>query len=329
VNFLDMWRLIVAHDERLLVWRRGRWKAGWAALGVIAALVMFVALSLSAWFTVRDFAGNEVEKAQVLAAMGDNAGPMVGNPYSILNFLMIGVGGLVMVGLAAGIQRQSLTGFIVLAGTFRWQRFWRMAGALAVLQAVSLVLTLQFYAEDIVFRAGAFQNPLFLAALVALIAIQTFGEELFFRGYLFHTWVAIMPRPVLVALFWSAVFALIHVWNPDVALDPVPSLLSIFLFALFAQWLVSRTGALDAAWGLHFANNMVAFLLIQAKPGYESDTALIQFTDSILATGGSYALDPINYGAMVGGYALLLWLVTNPRSPFFLEPNDQGQIGQS
>jgi membrane protease YdiL (CAAX protease family) len=329
VNFLDWWRLFVARDDRLLSWRRGRWKPVWAVLGFVAALVMFVALSLTAWFTVRDFAGSEAEKAQVLAAMGDNVGPMVGNPYSILNFLMIGVGGLLMVGLAATIQRQRLADFIVLAGTFRWQRFWRMAGALAVLQAVSLVLTLQFYAEDIVFRSGAFQNPLFLAAVVALIAIQTFGEELFFRGYLFHSWGAIVPRPVLVALFWSAVFALIHIWNPDVALDPVPSLLSIFLFALFAQWLVSRTGALDAAWGLHFANNIAAFLLIQAKPGYESDTALIQFTDTVLANGGSYALDPVNYGAMIGGYALLWWLVTNPRSPFFLEPEGKSQSSPS
>jgi uncharacterized protein len=320
VSFLDWWRFIVARDERLLLWRRGRWKPVWAVLGLVASFVMFVALSLAVWFTLRDFAGSEDEKAQVLAAMGDNAGPVVGNPYSILNFLMIGVGGLVMVGLAAGIQRQRLADFIILAGTFRWQRFWRMAGALAVQQAISLVLILQFYAEDIVFRAGAFQNPLFLAALVALIAIQTFGEELFFRGYLFHTWSAIWPRPVLVALFWSAIFALIHFWNPDVALDPVPSLLSIFLFALFAQWLVSRTGALDAAWGLHFANNVAAFLLIQARPGYESDTSLIQFTDTVLANGGSYALDPVNYGAMIGGYTLLWWLVTNPRSPFFLSP---------
>jgi uncharacterized protein len=320
VSFLDWWRFIVARDERLLLWRRGRWKPVWAVLGLVASFVMFVALSLAVWFTLRDFAGSEDEKAQVLAAMGDNAGPVVGNPYSILNFLMIGVGGLVMVGLAAGIQRQRLADFIILAGTFRWQRFWRMAGALAVQQAISLVLILQFYAEDIVFRAGAFQNPLFLAALVALIAIQTFGEELFFRGYLFHSWAAIVPRPMLVALFWSAVFALIHFWNPDVALDPVPSLLSIFLFALFAQWLVSRTGALDAAWGLHFANNVAAFLLIQARPGYESDTSLIQFTDTVLANGGSYALDPVNYGAMIGGYTLLWWLVTNPRSPFFLSP---------
>ncbi len=329
MNVLDWWRLFAARDERLLGWRRGRWKPVWAVLALVAALVMFVALSLTVWFTLRDLAGSEDEKAQVLAAMGDNAGPMVGNPYSILNFLMIGVGGLVMVGLAAAIQQRRLTDFIILAGTFRWQRFWRMVAALAVLQAVSLVLTLQFYAEDIVFRSGAFQNPLFLAAVVALIAIQTFGEELFFRGYLFHSWAAIVPRPMLVALFWSAVFALIHIWNPDVALDPVPSLLSIFLFALFAQWLVRRTGALDAAWGLHFANNIAAFLLIQAKPGYESDTSLIQFTDTVLANGGSYALDPLNYGAMIGGYALLWWLVANPRSPFFLEPNDQGQISQS
>ncbi len=48
--------------------------------------------------------------------------------------------------------------------------------------------------------------------------------------------------------------------------------LSIFLFGLFAQWLVARTGSLDAAWGPAFRQQpVVALWRAQATPGYVGD----------------------------------------------------------
>jgi len=303
----------------LLAWRQGRWGLGWTSLATAASIVLFVLLSVGVWIAARDLTVGDASAEQFAAATAEKAGPLVGNPYSLLTFLSLGLVGLAVVWAAAWIQGRSLFDFITLGGRFSWRRFWRMAGAFAALQAVAILAALSFLAEDASVRPGAFADPVFLAACVAVIALQSFGEELFFRGFLFHAWGAVWPRPIPVAIATSAFFAVIHAGNPDVALDPIPGLLSIFLFALFAQWLVARTGSLDAAWGLHFANNLVAFLVIQAKPGYDSDTAAIVYTDAVLARGGSYAGDPLYLFAMIGSFVVLAWLATDRRSPFWLE----------
>ncbi len=312
-------RAALAPSRTLIAWRFGRWGLGWTLLATFAGVVLFVLLSIGVWVAVREFLVDAASLPRFAAATAENAGPLVGNPYSLVNLISIGLIGLAVVWAAAALQRRRLTDYILLSGTFDWRRFRRMAGAVAVLQAVSVVLTLMVLADDVQWRPGAFADPLFLAACVAVIAVQSFGEELFFRGFLYHAWGAVWPRPVLAALGASAFFALIHAWNPDVALDPLPGLASILLFALFAQWLVARTGSLDAAWGLHFMNNLCAFLVIQGKPGYDSDTSLILYTDAVLARGGSYAGDPLAWLALLGGFAAMVWMVADRRSPFYLE----------
>jgi uncharacterized protein len=319
VSFFNVLQILVARDNRFLALRESRWNGWWALLATAIVGCSFFVLGVGMWLVFRELAVNDDAAIQFNAATAENAGPLVGNPYSLINFVMIGVVFPIAIWMTARIQGQRLSTFIRLAGMFRWQSFWRMAGAFWLVQLIAIVVTLQFEAEDILFRSGALQNPVFLVAAVAVIAIQTFGEELVFRGYLFRIWSTVFLRPVLVTVFWSAVFAAIHISNPDVSLDPVPALLSIFIFALFAQWLVSRTGALDAAWGLHFATNVTAFLIIQSKPGYDSDASLILYTDRVLSKGGSYALDPLAYIALISSYVAMLWLITDHRSPFYVE----------
>jgi len=322
VNFRAWARAALAPSDHLRAWRFGRWGIGWTLLATIASALLFVLLSIGLWVLIRDLTVNAETAETFRAATAENAGPLVGNPYSLLNLLAIGLLGIAVTWAAAAIQGRSLVDYITLRGAFQWRRFWRMAGAFAALQAVATVCVLTVVAEDVRVRPGAFADPIFLAACVALIAVQSFGEELFFRGFIYHAWGAIWPRPVLAAIGSAAVFALIHAWNPDVALDPVPGLLSIFLFALFAHWLTARTGSLDAAWGLHFANNIAAFLLVQAKPGYDSDTSIVQYTDSVLARGGSYASDPLWWIGTLAGAAALVWLASGLRSPFRLDRAD-------
>ena len=287
----DAWaRAALAQSVNLQHWRKGRWRFGWALLATAATIVLFVMLSIGASIALRDLAALLDLGELFSTATGERSGILVGNPFSLANLLFSG------------------------------RRFRRMAGAFALVQLATLPLLLAFTAEDVRFRPGAFADPVFLLACVGLIAVQSFGEELFFRSFLYHAWGAVWPRPIPVAIGVSAFFALVHAWNPDIAIDPLPGLLSIFLFGLFAQWLVARTGSLDAAWGLHFANNLVALLGAQATPGYVGDASLIAYTDSVLASGGSYAADPLFYLALFGGFAALVWLVVDRRSPFHLEP---------
>jgi membrane protease YdiL (CAAX protease family) len=314
--------MLFKRDERFLALRRGRWGLGWAVLGLAAGAGVFFLGSLTVWLVVQSLSAGLAGDVAFNVAMSPDIGPMVGNPYTLLNFLILGTVLPVSVWVAARLQAQRLTDFIWLEGTFRWSHFWRMAAAFWLVLLMSSPILFLFYADDVVFRPGAFANPVFLAASIAVIAVQTFGEELVFRGYLFRVWGGLLLRPVLTAVLWAVAFALLHVDNPDVRIDPVPALLSLILFALFAQWLVSRTGALDAAWGLHFATNISGFLIIQMKPGYDSDASLIIYTDRILAEGGSYAFDLFGYLVMFGGFAAMWLLVTQPRSPFFIPGRD-------
>ncbi len=313
-------RAALAQSVNLQTWRTGRWTFGWALLATAATIVLFVLLAIGASIALRDLATVLDLGEMFSAATGERSGILVGNPFSLANFLLIGLVGLALTWAAASIQGRSLRDWLTLGGAFSGRRFWRMAGAFAIVQLALLPLLLAFTAEDVRLRPGAFADPVFLLACIALIAVQTFGEELFFRGFLYHAWGAVWPRPVPVAIGVSAFFALVHAWNPDIAIDPLPGLLSIFLFGLFAQWLVARTGSLDAAWGLHFANNLVALLGAQATPGYVGDASLITYTDSVLASGGSYAADPLFHLALFGSFAALAWLVVDRRSPFYLAP---------
>ncbi len=313
-------RAALAESANLQDWRAGRWRFGWALLATAATIVLFVMLSIGASIALRDLATVLDLGDLFTAATGERSGILVGNPFSLANFLLIGLIGLALTWAAAAIQGRDIREWLTLGGTFSGRRFWRMAGAFALVQLAMLPLLLAFTAEDVRMRPGALADPIFLLACVALIAVQSFGEELFFRGFLYHAWGAVWPRPVPVAIGVSAFFALVHAWNPDIAIDPLPGLLSIFLFGLFAQWLVARTGSLDAAWGLHFANNLVALLGAQATPGYVGDASLIAYTDSVLASGGSYAANPLFYLALFGGFAAMVWLVVDRRSPFHLEP---------
>ncbi len=319
---IDAWaRAALAQSAYLQRWRTGRWRLGWASLATAATLILFVFLSIGASIALRDLAIILGLGDQFAAATSERSGMMVGNPFSLANFLLIGLAGFALTWAAASIQGRSLGDWLTLGGSFSGRRFWRMAAAFAVVQLATLPLLLAFTAEDVRVRPGAFADPVFLTACIALIAVQTFGEELFFRGFLYHAWGAVWPRPIPVAIGVSAFFALLHGWNPDITIDPLPGLLSIFLFGLFAQWLVARTGSLDAAWGLHFANNLVALLGAQATPGYLSDASVIAYTDSVLAAGGSYAADPLFHLALFGGFAALVWLVVDQRSPFYLAPS--------
>ncbi len=321
-------RAALAQSRTLLGWRTGRWTLGWALLATAATIVLFVLLSIGAGILLRDLSSVLGLDDQFSAASGERTGIIVGNPFSLVSFLLIGFGGFALAWAAAVIQQRDLRDWVTLGGAFSGRRFWRMAAAFALVQLITLPLLLAYAAEDVRVRPGAFADPLFLAACIALVAVQSFGEELFFRGFLFHAWGAVWPRPVPVAIGVSAFFALLHGWNPDITLDPIPGLLSIFLFGLFAQWLVARTGSLDAAWGLHFANNLVALLGVQTTQGYAGDASVIVYTDSVLAAGGSYATDPLFHCALFGGFAALAWLLVDRRSPFYLEPKGSVSDGR-
>ncbi|KKK70817.1 hypothetical protein LCGC14_2920180, partial [marine sediment metagenome] len=97
------------------------------------------------------------------------------------------------------------------------------------------------------------------------VAVQTAAEELLFRGYLMQQLAARFRHPVIWLLIPALIFGAAH-YDPTSA-GPNTWLLvgSATLFGLIAADLTVVSGSLGAAWGVHFANNVVAILVLATQ----------------------------------------------------------------
>ena len=97
-------------------------------------------------------------------------------------------------------------------------------------------------------------------ALLGLL-IQTGAEELVFRGYVQGQLAARFGRPLVYLTVPTVLFGLAH-YGPASGANLWLVVLATGLFGLIASDLTARTGSLGLAWGLHFANNTIAILIL-------------------------------------------------------------------
>lgn len=139
-------------------------------------------------------------------------------------------------------------------------------GAAAVVGAL-MGLSLAFW--SISYDAVPGLAPLTWAALLPAtllgLAIQTGAEELVFRGYLQQQLAARFRSPLVWALLPSLLFGAIH-YNPALPTEGALILMgAAALFGLAAADLTARTGSIGAAWGFHFANNLLAIGVLSTE----------------------------------------------------------------
>lgn len=98
-------------------------------------------------------------------------------------------------------------------------------------------------------------------ALVA-VAFQTGSEELLFRGYLQSQLAARFQHPAIWLVVPSLLFGAAH-FLPSLPLSSGLVYVGFAaLFGIVAGDLTARTGSIGAAWGVHFANNSMAILVV-------------------------------------------------------------------
>ena len=111
--------------------------------------------------------------------------------------------------------------------------------------------------------------PLALPAVL----LQTLAEEMLFRGYLQQQLAARSASPVI----WMGLPTLFFAWGHYAPEEAGANALGMGLwaaaFGLCAADLTARTGTLGAATGLHFANNVLAILIV-SLPGPVSGLSL-------------------------------------------------------
>ena len=100
--------------------------------------------------------------------------------------------------------------------------------------------------------------PLTLLGLL----VQTGAEEVLFRGYMQGQLAARFRSPLVWLVLPSLLFGIVHS-DPATAGDNVWMVVaSASVFGLIAADLTARTGSIGAAWGFHFANNVVAIAIL-------------------------------------------------------------------
>ncbi len=306
-------------DPVLLAERQGRWH--WH---VVVIWTLFGAVLAVIGVTLNDQLLEWLASATETRAAYDRASePSVfflpGNIYTFLNNALFGIV-LVAVTTALGLLHGRTAGF-----------FWRLQGDGSVAlflkaTAAMLVVALAGTGYEYLKSPGNFALRsdfslvywLSVAAAIGALLLQTLGEEALFRGYLLRVWGAILPIRALVVALMVTGFTSLHTVNSDFRTDFVFNFIGFLALEVIYYWVLFRTGSLSATWGLHFANNLMAGLLIITVPGSAPDMGLAVFTDPILSAGGTRLKSPMAYVELIASMAMLVVLLAWRYSPFQL-----------
>ena len=110
---------------------------------------------------------------------------------------------------------------------------------------------------------GTFNASVFLPfALVTLVLlpVQSWAEELFFRGWILR-WSTSLRLPAQVVLN-GLVFALPHLGNPEASQQTLLAFGSWFLLGAGWAYASIRDGGIEVSMGAHLANNAFSLLLV-------------------------------------------------------------------
>lgn len=101
-----------------------------------------------------------------------------------------------------------------------------------------------------------------LPVTLVLILVQTGTEELVFRAYILQQLAARFHSPLAWMVLPAAGFAALHFDGNQPATTNALVMGAAGIFGLAAADLTRITGSLGAAWGFHFANNLLAIAVL-------------------------------------------------------------------
>ena len=235
-------RFVAPARERPQLWRL------FAGIFVIAGFWAFATFKL---FLLAGFLVGFGDMEAWMGRLQDGASP-TGTTMLLYTFVGLVIG-TVLAALIHGRRPGSLFG--------RKQ----MRPFLIGLLAVSLINVLALAIPSDLPLAPGLAPEIFVTFLpVALfgILLQTGAEEMAFRGYLQTQLAARYRTPLVWFLFPSIVFGALHYAPGEYGPNALLVVLVVTLVGLIAADLTRITGGIGAAWGLHFANNCAAILLV-------------------------------------------------------------------
>jgi uncharacterized protein len=160
------------------------------------------------------------------------------------------------------IHRRPLQTLITPARSIAWGRIFQAFTIWFILCSLMSLLEVYLHPGRYVLTFNLKQFiPFFFLALL-LLPIQTSAEELFFRGYILQG-VGLRVRNIwILSAISGFLFMVPHFLNPEAKLNY--PLMGLYYFSIGAvmAFISLRDGRLEAALGLHAANNLFSGLLV-------------------------------------------------------------------
>ncbi|KAB8318669.1 CPBP family intramembrane metalloprotease [Tolypothrix campylonemoides VB511288] len=223
--------------------------------------VLGLVVILFAWLVVGTGAG--VLVAFALSGQPDYS---VLGPFGKFLFVMAGfafflVGVLIAV---TRIHRRHPRTLVTAREKISWRRIGQ--GFVAWFVPVCLIGVLGqylFYPDTFSFNSDLAAFARFVPIALVFTAIQTTTEELFYRGYIVQGASMISTNRVFLALTSAVIFTVPHLLNPEAITGGWLTVFSNYFLVPGLVWTVVSLidGTIELAIGVHFANNIVGFLL--------------------------------------------------------------------
>jgi uncharacterized protein len=217
---------------------------------------------------------------------------------------------VLMLGIAIAVKlihQRRFRSLISPGATFSFRRFLTGFGLWFGMMAVLLGISFLQSPGDLVLTFDPLKWFGLLVAVLIMTPIQTGAEELFCRGYLMQGLGLLTRNRLLLVSLPSMLFASAHFANPEMARGAVWMGLSYWAFGVFLAAVTLRDNRLELALGIHAANNMFSFLIVNS-------------TDSVLKTPSIWTTSTIDDPRwslvwLILQAGLFYWLVFGRKKP--------------
>jgi membrane protease YdiL (CAAX protease family) len=257
--------------------KNGAWRYAVGTMIVLFFWLLLGSIPLLAAFVWVQFDGDPATTIDPNTGMVQGVDPLWGG-YLVpnLSFPIFLLGIFLAVRVLHG---RGLRTLVTPAPSIRWGRVAEGFGLWLLLAALNTGLEILLYPSEFAWNdVGIGRYLIFLVLALILTPLQTTTEELFFRGYLLQAGGRVLRNRVALALINGVLFALPHVFNPEVSRGPVLLMLFYFLMGAFFSWVTLRDGTAELALGAHASNNLFVALLINFEGSALQTPSLVMST---------------------------------------------------
>jgi len=159
------------------------------------------------------------------------------------------------------IHKRSFLSLITSRTKFDFKRFFLSFSVWGIVSVLFLII-MMMAGSKIEFEFNFMKFLILFLISLTLLPIQTFFEEIFFRGYLFQGTYLIFKKGWIVVLFTGILFGMLHGANPEV--EKIGKFLLIYYIesGIFLGLLALFDEGLELSLGYHTVNNIFAALIL-------------------------------------------------------------------